>query len=126
MSCLMLKLAIPVLHVSSSQKAEEFYAAGLGFRQTFAYRPDQQCADPCYMGLTRDGVVLHVSSFPGDGVSGGVVNFLVDDVDALHAEFFARDLQIDLEPTDQSWGNREMYLKDADGNSIRFVRANGG
>jgi len=50
-----------------------------------------------------------------------VANFIVDDLDALHEEFCHKGLRIDLEPTDQSWGNREMYLEDADGNSIRFV-----
>ncbi len=122
----MLKLAIPVLHVSNSTAAEQFYCTGLGFQQTFAYRPDTSSADPCYMGLVRDEVVLHVSSFPGDGVAGGVVNFLVDDVDALHAEFLTKGVRIDLEPTDQTWGNREMYVEDPDGNSIRFVRGGGG
>jgi len=74
------------------------------------------------MGLTRDGVKIHVSSFSGDGVSGGVVFLLVDDVDALHAELVAKGVSIALEPTEQSWRNREMYVKDADGNSIRFVQ----
>jgi catechol 2,3-dioxygenase-like lactoylglutathione lyase family enzyme len=78
------------------------------------------------MGLARDGAWLHVSSFAGDGGPGGVVYLLVDDVDALHAELVAREVAVDLEPTDQTWGNREMYVKDPDGNSIRFVRASGG
>ena len=121
----MLRLAIPVLHVSSSMAAERFYCAGLGFQQRFAYRPDDGHADPCYMGLIRDGVLLHVSSFPGDGVAGGVANFIVDDLDALHEEFRHKGLRIDLEPTHQRWGNREMYLEDADGNSVRFVLGTG-
>jgi hypothetical protein len=54
------------------------------------------------MGLTRDGVWLHVSSFSGDGVSGGVVYLVVDDVDALHAELVAKGVPIDLRPTDQT------------------------
>jgi catechol 2,3-dioxygenase-like lactoylglutathione lyase family enzyme len=77
------------------------------------------------MGLARDGVVFHISSFRGDGVAGGVATFIVDDVDALHAEFVSRQVPIDLEPTDQSWDNREMYVRDADGNSIRFVQGMG-
>ena len=117
----MLMCAIPVLHVSSSMAAEHFYCTGLGFQKRFAYRPDEGHADPCYMGLIRDGVVLHVSSFPGDGVAGGVANIIVDDVDALHDEFRSRGIRISLAPTNQDWGNREMYLEDADGNSIRFV-----
>jgi len=121
----MFKSAIPGLHVSSAAEAEEFYCARLGFRQEFAYRIDEAKGDPCYMGLTREGVKLHVSSFSGDGVSGGVVFLLVDNVDALHAELVAKGVPITLAPTDQSWGNREMYVKDADGNSIRFVRDDG-
>lgn len=61
-------------------------------------------ADPCFLGLSRDGVWLHVSSFSGDGVSGGAASFLVDDMDALHAELVAKHVAIELEPMDQTWG----------------------
>ena len=118
----MLKYAIPVLHVSSSAAAEQFYCRGLGFRVQFAYRPGGPAADPCYMGLTRDGVWLHLSSFPGDGVAGGVVYLAVEDVDALHAELVAKGVAIDSGPVDQTWGNREMYVRDPDRNGIRFIR----
>jgi len=74
------------------------------------------------MGVLRDHVRLHLSSFSGDGVSGGVVYVAVDDVNALHAEFVANGVMIDLAPVDQTWGNREMYVKDADGNCIRFIQ----
>jgi len=121
----MIRLAIPVLHVSGSAAAAEFYAR-LGFRTLWAYRPDETLADPCYMGVGRDGATLHLSSFSGDGVAGGVVFLLVDDVDELHAEFVARGVPIHLAPTDQTWGNREMYVKDPDGNSIRFTREGDG
>ena len=121
----MFKLAIPVLHVSSSAAAEEFYCDRLGFHRDFAYRVDDTRADPCYMGLTRDLAELHVSSFSGDAVAGGVVFLLVEDVDALHAELVAKGVSIRLPPTDQSWGNREMYVNDPDGNGIRFVQGGG-
>ena len=117
----MFKFAIPVLHVSSAVNAEEFYCKRLGFTQVFAYRVDETQPDPCYMGLTRDNVELHVSSFPGDGVAGGVVFLGVEDVDELYKELKSKNVIIDLEPTDQSWGNREMYVRDPDRNSIRFV-----
>jgi catechol 2,3-dioxygenase-like lactoylglutathione lyase family enzyme len=120
------KQAIPVLHVSSSGAAEDFYCNGLGFRRDFAYRIDGAKPDPCYMGLSRDDAWLHVSSFSGDGVSGGLVYLLVDDVDGLHEELLRKKVRIDLEPTDQTWGNREMYVKDPDGNSIRFIRPSAG
>lgn len=122
----MLKLAIPVLHVSRSEAAEEFYCARLGFRLEFAYRPDPARTDPCYMGLSRDDAWLHLSSFSGDGVAGGVVFLLVDDVDALHEELLGKGVRIDLAPTDQTWGNREMYVRDPDNNSLRFTRPDAG
>lgn len=118
----MLKLAVPMLHVSNAAQAERFYCGQLGFARRFAYRANEAKADPCYMGFSRDGVMLHVSSFPGDGVAGGVVVLIVDDVDALHTELAAKGVPIALPPTDQTWGKREMYVKDADANSIRFTQ----
>jgi catechol 2,3-dioxygenase-like lactoylglutathione lyase family enzyme len=118
----LLKLAIPLLHVSNSAAAEDFYCNRLGFRREFAHRADAAKPDPCYMGVSRDGVWLHISSFSGDGISGGVANLIVDDVDALHAEFIAKGVQIAVGPVDQTWGTREMYVKDADANSIRFIQ----
>ena len=120
----MFKSAIPVLHVSSSAAAEQFYCDSLGFHREFAYRPFGGI-DPCYMGLARDQARLHVSSFSGDGVCGGVVYLLVDDVDRLHEELLRKNVSIDTGPINQDWGNREMYVKDPDGNSIRFVREGG-
>ena len=46
----------------------------------------------------------------------------VDNVDDLHREFVAKGIPIDTGPVDQSWGTREMYVKDADLNSIRFTQ----
>ena len=116
----MFKYAIPVLHVGSSVAAEDFYCKLLGFSQSFAYRPFGG-NDPCYMGLVREEVELHVSSFSGDGGPDGAVFIGVKDVDALHEELVAKGVAIALPPTDQSWDNREMYIADPDGNSLRFV-----
>jgi len=115
------KLAIPLLHVSNSAAAEDFYCNRLGFHREFAHRLDDAKRDPCYMGVSRDGVWLHASSFSGDGVSGGVANVIVEDVDALHAELVAKGARIVTGPVDQTWGSREVYVKDADGNCIRFI-----
>lgn len=118
----MLRLSIPVIHVSLSETAEEFYAGKLGFEKQFAYRPDETKSDPRYMGFVRDTAWIHVSSFPGDSVAGCAVYLVVDDVKTLYSEFRSKGVDISLEPTDQTWGNREMYVEDPDGNSIRFVQ----
>jgi Glyoxalase superfamily protein len=80
--------------VANCAAAENFYCNRLGFRREFAHRGDDALPDPCYMGVTRDRVWLHISSFSGDGVFGGVANLLVDDVDALSAEFLAKGVAI--------------------------------
>jgi uncharacterized glyoxalase superfamily protein PhnB len=116
----MIKFAVPLLHVSNAVAAQEFYCKGLGFHLEFGNGPHGAEGDPCYIGIARDGVWMALSSFGGDGVAGGVVNLMVDDVDALHTEFVAAGVEIDLVPTDQTWGTREMYVKDADGNCVRF------
>jgi len=118
----MIKLAVPLLHVSNAAAAQDFYCIRLGFHLEYAHGPHGAEGDPCYMGLSRDGVWIILSSFSGDGVAGGVVNLLVEDVDALYAEFLAADVAIDLPPVDQTLGVREMYIKDSDRNCLRFQR----
>ena len=117
----MFQTAIPVLHVTNSQEAEDFYCRLLGFQKEFDYLLDENKSDPCYLGVRREKAWIHLSSFSGDAVAGGVVFILVDNVDLLHRELVNKGVAINLPPTDQTWGNREMYIKDPDGNSIRFV-----
>lgn len=113
----MIRSAVPVLHVTDSRRSADFYARLLGFtlEDNAPVGPD-----PCYLVLTRDGVELHLSSHAGDGVVGGVAYLRVSDVDALHAEFLGRGVPIHVGPVDQTWGLREMYVRDPDGNSVRF------
>ncbi len=118
----MLKVSIPVLAVKSIASAEAFYCGKLGFERRFEFRIDESLPDPCYMGIERDGVFLHLSSFSGDGKPCSVAYIVVDDVDALHAELVSKGVPIACGPVDQTWGNREVYVEDADSNSIRFVK----
>ena len=37
-------------------------------------------------------------------------------VDELHEELLRRHVVVDMPPTDQTWGNREMYVRDGDRN----------
>lgn len=119
----MFKQAIPVFHVASSAAAEEFYCDKLGFRREFTYRPGNE-SDPCDIGLVRDEARLHLSSFRDDAAPGGLAYLLVDDVDKLHEELVRKGVVVDTPPTDQTWGTREMYVRDADRNKIAFFRPN--
>jgi catechol 2,3-dioxygenase-like lactoylglutathione lyase family enzyme len=71
---------------------------------------------------------LQLSTMSGDSVFGCAINVLVDEVDALFQRYLARGLDIapyghspvHQGPIDQSWGTREFYVTDPDGNTLRF------
>lgn len=81
--------SIPLLHVTSAQAAEAYDCGQLGFTKDRSYIPSSLAPDLANLGIQRDGTVLHLSTFSGDGVVGGVASFHVRDVDALYAEFAA-------------------------------------
>jgi len=115
----MLKAAVPEIHVTTSVAAKDFYSNRLGFTCVRSWRPDETKDDPCYMAFVRDGVWLQVTSFK-DGTLGTSVYVYVDDIDALHAEFVAKGVQHIGPVVDQTWGTREFGVTDADRNKLRF------
>lgn len=116
----MLTAAIPLLHVESSLKALAFYRDALGFAVQSIYRPEAGRADPAYLVMKRDGAILHVSSFPGDGAAGGVVTIAVTDIGQVHEDLVRRGVDAGPGIMNQSWGNREVYVRDPAGNTLRF------
>jgi uncharacterized glyoxalase superfamily protein PhnB len=117
----MITSAIPVIAVTDSARSEDYYCNVLGFQKTSAYRPDPSKRDPCYLGVSRDGVCLHLQSFK-PGRAGMTDAFLwVTDVDQLHEEIAARGAVIQLPPTDQTWGTRGTGVRDPDGNVLVFA-----
>jgi len=119
----MLQSAYPIFRVDSAAVARAFFEP-LGFELIFegSASDDPYKPDPCYMGFQRDEVIIHASSHAGDGAGGAAVVIVVDDVNALHAEFTAKGVVIDLAPIDQTWGVREMYVKDSQNNALRFAQ----
>jgi len=116
----MFQTAIPVIQVSGSVAAEEFYCKGLGFKLLSSWRPDETKDDPRYMTLVRDGARLHVHSFQSGTVGAGAVYVFVDDADALYAELVANAVPVSGPPIDQTWGTREITVRDADRNVVTF------
>lgn len=116
----MLKSATPLLHVPETAGALHFYRDRLGFVVRSTYRPHGDRADPSYHVLARDGAILHISSFPGDGVAGNVVTIVVEDIHALHDELVRNSVDVGSGIMDQAWGDREIYVRDPAGNQLRF------
>jgi len=117
----MIKSAIPVIAVSDSVRAEDYYCRVLGFQKMFAYRPDTSKQDPCYLGVSRDGVWLHLQSFKRERAGMTDAFLWVADVDLLHKEISARGAVVQLPPTDQTWGTSETGIRDPDGNVLIFA-----
>ncbi|MDB5389593.1 MAG: hypothetical protein JWM11_5239 [Planctomycetaceae bacterium] len=117
----MITIAVPVIAVSDSVRSEDYYCRVLGFQRVFAYRPDTSKSDPCYFGIARDGVSLHLQSFKSERAGMTDVFLWVSDVDLLYNEFLVSGAVVQLPPTDQTWGTREVGIRDPDGNVLIFA-----
>jgi len=108
--------AIPTLRIADYSAARQFYVDGLGFRIDWEWRhePDH----PVFLQISRGGLRLYLSEHEGDGRIGSLVHLYVSDVDAWQAEMLARGVVAEGPPTDQPWGNREMRVRDPDGNQL--------
>jgi ribosomal-protein-alanine N-acetyltransferase len=76
---------------------------------------------PVYMQVSRDGLVLHLSSHHDDGTPGTAVLVELDDVGVLHAELQGAGypfMNPGIEPG--PGGGREMTLIDPASNRLRF------
>lgn len=116
----MLKSAVPLLRVRSSSEALDFYRDKLGFAVQSTYRANRDANDPAYHVMARDGATIHVSSFPADGVIGGVVTIIVTAIEKLRYELVGKGIDVGPGVMQQPWGDREVYIRDAAGNTIRF------
>jgi uncharacterized glyoxalase superfamily protein PhnB len=117
----MITTAIPVIAVSDSARAEDYYCRVLGFQRLSAYPPDPARPDPRYLTVARDGVCLHLQSFKPERAGMTDAFFWVADVDRLHQELSARGAVVQLPPTNQTWGTRETGIRDPDGNVLVFA-----
>ncbi|HRJ77424.1 MAG: Bleomycin resistance protein [Planctomycetes bacterium] len=122
-----LKAAIPILPADDMTRALAFYTQKLGFKERF--RDNDQA--PKYVGIERDGIMLHlVEVTPAKTAklvaSQTMCRLLVDDVDALYAEFSQHDGVIHpngklaLKP----WGTREFGVLDPAGVCLTFFVVN--
>jgi catechol 2,3-dioxygenase-like lactoylglutathione lyase family enzyme len=109
---------VPIIKVSDLQTVLNFYCSVLGFDKDFHYRASPD--GPDYVGVSLNGHQLHLSTFSGDGKGLATIYIYVDDVDGLYARFCARGLPKDCEPSNQAWGQREVYVRDPDGHTLRF------
>lgn len=118
---------VPLVRCSRMADSLAFYSGVLDF-EVGGTAPDIE--DPAFNVLTREGDTLFLSSHSGDGEFGQAVVVLTRDLDALFAALLKRGFQppgrpgspVHEAPLEQSWGTRELYVDDPDGNTLRFTQ----
>ena len=120
---------IPTVRCGNMEESIDFYTRILDFEWVDG---DDDKSDPSFSVLKREGDSLILSSHQGDGKFGQAIVVSTDDVEALCRKFRTRGLQtpgnpdapkeVHEGPIDQSWGTREFYVKDPDGNTLRFTQ----
>ncbi len=110
---------VPVLRIFSVEKAREFYVDWLGFTVDFEHRYEPGM--PLYMGISRDGMALHLSEHHGDGSPGANLTIEVSGLDDLHRELKAKPYGYYRPGIKKTpWSTRVMTLQDPFGNRLNF------
>lgn len=81
---------------------------------------DGQGDGPIYLQVSRDGLLLHLSSHHGDGTPGGVVLIEMRGLAALHGELNGRSYPFMNPGLEPHPAGREMTLIDPASNLLRF------
>jgi uncharacterized glyoxalase superfamily protein PhnB len=117
---------IPIIHCRVMREALAFYTQVLDFTCVGGW-PSKD--EPAYVILEREGDTLHLSTL--EGGANQSVGVEIEDADALFRAYLARGLDVSGKlqspvhqgPVDQTWGNREFYVDDPSGNTLRFMQA---
>lgn len=114
-----------IIRTGNMAKSLDFYTRILDFQLC----DPKASADDHVVAVTGAGAILVLCTF--DGTPRIPVNVVVDeDIDALFDTFISRGLvtpgnpnsPVHEGPLDQTWGSREFYINDPDGNTLRFCR----
>lgn len=108
---------IATLKISDLQQSREFYETVLSFSVDWVWGEDE--ASPAFAQISLHGAQLYLTE-RDESVIGALVYIYVEDVDSLYRQLLAKGIPVDALPHDEPWGNREMQVKDPDGNCLRF------
>lgn len=112
---------IPILRIFDERKAREFYLEFLSFGIEFEHRfaPDL----PLYMGISRDGLQLHLSEHHGDASPGATIFIPMHNIALFRNELHRKQYGYGRpEIVKQDWGD-VMEVYDPFGNRLRFCQS---
>lgn len=115
---------VPIIKCSDMRRSLRFYTEVLDFKLKY---PEASPED-WLLHLINDGAEIQLSP---EGHFGTPINIFLESaakVDALFAQYVSHGLDtsgkkespVHQGPVDQTWGNREFYVNDPDGNTLRF------
>ena len=115
---------IPIIKCRNMKESISFYTGILDFQLKDPGSTDEDWV----VDLINGEAEIQLSILEGDGGFRMAVNVLVDDVDGLFKKYVERGLDtsnkegspVHQGPVDQSWGMREFYVTDSNGNTLRF------
>jgi catechol 2,3-dioxygenase-like lactoylglutathione lyase family enzyme len=119
---------VPLFKVRNLKQAIAFYTGVLDFELQY---PEEHALRWGGADLVKAGVELQLTTHESERLFGSVANIWVDDVDGLFQKYLSRGLDtsgkgnspVHQGPLDQTWGTREFYVTDIDGNTLRFCKS---
>jgi len=120
--------AVPVFWSSDLARSLAFYTEVLEFELRWPQHRELSLRNGV-VDLVCDGAVIQLSRHMGSNPTASSANLELETpqlVDELFARYTARGLDqshrlespVHLAPLDQTWGTREVYLNDPDGNCL--------
>jgi len=114
---------IPLLRCSNMKESIDFYTKTLDFLLKYPEEADNEWV----VDLVNGDIEVLLSTI--DGTPKIPIYIRVDDVDAVFNKYLSRGLKVPNNPNspvhnspiDQTWGLREFYVNDPDGNTLRFA-----
>jgi len=115
----------PVIMTGAVAATADFYTAHFGFEQTFSsdwYVHLRSKADPSVNLAVLDGSHETIPEVGRGRVSGLLLNFEVEDPDALYAKAQAAGLPILIPLRDETFGQRHFITSDPNGVLIDVIK----
>lgn len=112
---------VPILRMFDEAKAREFYLDFLGFGVEFEHRFEADL--PLYLGISRNGLQLHLSEHHGDASPGSTVFVPMQNIELLRDELLGKRYGYGRpDIVQQGWG-QVLEVHDPFGNRIRFCQS---
>lgn len=117
---------IPLLKVRDMRAAIKHYTEVLDFRMTWP----EDSLDSTVVDLGHEEMELQITTHESELLFGSIVYIYTIDIDTLFVKYKNRGLDtiskanspVHQGPLNQTWGRREFYVTDVDGNTLRFCQ----